>query len=222
MGIHLSMMINERLEQSSITAGQCQRNWDHSRSMSTSDVDSLISIAMNMPTKQNVLQYELIAITNRDMIEELFGIAVSVPNDSGYKTFTGNEFYRNGQVNASLLLLWVTSTADDSDNIDSIDPANIDHYSKCIGAGISAGATALAANALGYRTGFCSCFDNKQISRFIAKHTDTGEFLITSLGIGYPLAHLTRNHTLDEEHNIIMHTSSIKAPYKQKIVTYIT
>lgn len=210
------------IEKSSFYAGHCQRNWDHSRFIPDADIETITNVAMNMPTKQNVLQYELIVVKDREKIEDLFEIAVSVQDDvtSGGTVFRGNEFYRNGQVNASLLLIWVTSNHPEmKTNPDWKDSSNSDHFSKCIGVGISAGATALASNHLGYRTGFCNCFDNKRMQQFIDEHTEYGEFFVTSLGIGYPLEGYDRNQTVVDDE--ILYTSDIKADQKRKIVTVV-
>lgn len=209
------------LIESSITAGHCQRNWD-TKPIPEEDIKTITEVALNMPTKQNVLQYEIIAITNRAVIEYLYSIAVSVEQDvpEGGTIFKGNDMYRNAQVNASLLLIWTTSTNPyQYDNKDALDASNTDHYSKCIGVGISAGATALAANQLGYRTGFCTCFIQDKMKQFITDNTEYGEFFMTSLGIGYPLEGYSRNQTVKEGN--VMYTSQLKASEKLKLATFI-
>lgn len=209
------------LIESSITAGHCQRNWD-TKPIPEEDIKTITEVALNMPTKQNVLQYEIIAITNRAVIEYLYSIAVSVEQDvpEGGTIFKGNDMYRNAQVNASLLLIWTTSTNPyQYDNKDALDASNTDHYSKCIGVGISAGATALAANQLGYRTGFCTCFIQDKMKQFITDHTEYGDNFMTSLGIGYPLEGYSRNQTVKEGN--VMYTSQLKASEKLKLATFI-
>lgn len=211
------------LIESSITAGHCQRNWD-TKPIPKDDIKTITEVALNMPTKQNVLQYEIIAITNREVIEYMYSIAVSIAKDqhnkSGGTVFEGNDIYRNGQVNASLLLIWTTSKDPKQwDNKDSKDHSNTDHYSKCIGVGLSAGAAALAANQLGYRTGFCNCFIQDEMQQFITDNTEYGEFFMTSLGIGYPLEGYSRNQIVKEGN--VMFTSQLKASEKLKLATFI-
>lgn len=212
--------------ESSITAGHCQRNWD-TKPIPEDDIKTITDVALNMPTKQNVLQYEIIAITNREVIEYLYSIAVSVASDAppGGAIFKGNEIYRNGQVNASLLLIWITSTNPKQwVNVASKDKSNIDHYSKCIGVGISAGATALAANQLGYRTGFNQCYDQTKMKQFITDNTEYGDNFMTSLGIGYPLEGYSRNQTVKEGTDgtrRVVFTSQLMASEKLKLATFI-
>ena len=214
-------MIDQKLLQSSVTAGHCQRNWD-TKPMPTTDVETIVDVALNMPTKQNVLQYEIIAITNREIIEYLYSIAVSVESDvpEGGIIFKHNDTYRNAQVNASLLLIWTTSKDPKQwDNEDSKDCSNTDHYSKCIGVGLSAGAAALASNQLGYKTGFCNCFIQDKMKQFITDNTEYGDDFMTSLGIGYPLEDYNRNQVVKED--AVLFTSELKASDKLKLVTFI-
>ena len=214
------------LLESSITAGYCQRNWD-TKPIPSEDIKIITEVALNMPTKQNVLQYEIIAITNREVIEYLYSIAISTARDAppGEVIFKGNQIYQNGQVNASLLLIWITSINPKQwNNTASKDLSNINHYSKCIGVGISAGATALAANQLGYRTGFNQCYDNTKMQQFINDNTEHGEEFVTSLGIGYPLEGYSRNQTVKEGTDgtrRVVFTSQLMASEKLKLATFI-
>ena len=208
------------IEKSSFYAGHCQRNWDHTKPIPDADVETITNIAMNMPTKQNVLQYELLAVKDREKILDLFEFAVSVEPLGRGHVFSGNDLFRNGQVNASLVLIWATTNSPElKSNPDWTDSSNTDQYSKMIGVGISAGATALACNHMGYRTGFNQCFDNKRMDKFIKEHTETGDQFVTSLGIGHPLEGYERNQVVDD--GDILYTAIKREPKKVKIVTIV-
>ena len=55
------------LIQASLVAERCQRNWDHSRPVNKDDVDTLVQVATNMPTKQNIGYYSLLVSTNQKL-----------------------------------------------------------------------------------------------------------------------------------------------------------
>jgi nitroreductase len=134
------------------TAERCQRNWDHSKPVLEEHVQQIVNVATNMPTKNNRSYYDLIVSTNKEFNRTCYKYAV----DSRNLHFKDREIHRNTQVDAPLLLMWRTT------DLDSIDNPFDDSYQKDfhISVGISSGAAVLTANQLGYRTGYCQCFES--------------------------------------------------------------
>ena len=223
--------IESLLIESSIEAGRCQRNWDLTIDIPESHLNTLVDVAMNMPTKQNVLAYELIVLTKRKDIEHLYSLAVATKRDNP----TGSEFkdsdlFRNNQVNASLLFIWIRSNRIQEnknyyykEKIDSADYKDLSNTMTDIqvnAIGISSGATALAANMLGYKTGFNNCFLKEETNKWISDNiTDTNFTLVNSLGIGKPLKAYKRNQVIIDDK--IKFTAQLKEPFKEKYVHII-
>ena len=223
--------IENLLIESSLEAGRCQRNWDVTIDIPKIHLDTLVDVAMNMPTKQNVLAYELIVLTKRKDIEQLFSLAIATKRDNptGHE-FTGSDMFRNNQINASLLFIWIrTNRMEQNENyyynekIDSNDYKDLSNTMADVqvnAIGISSGATALAANMLGYKTGFNNCFLKEETNKWISDNiTDTNKTLVNSLGIGKPLENYKRNQVvIDDEIKFI---SDIKEPFKERHVHII-
>lgn len=219
------------LIEASLIAERCQRNWDYSKPISQQDIDTLVSVAVNMPTKQNLEYYDLVVSTSRQFNEICYASSFN-PDDPYYNNEIG--MARNSQVNAPLLLIWIPKLLDQfsnqerlviSDNSNTGDflPKNID-----TAIGVSAGSTALAAAQLGLKTGFCSCMymlkvyesahvQSKdpivlEISKKLAE-TQDGLFL----GIGYPNKSYDRKDVLKDDKLF----TTVGSYDKQIKVTYI-
>lgn len=137
-------------------AERCQRGFDTSQLLPNKHVKEIINVCTTMPTKQNLPVYSLFALEDRDVIEGIYEYHTM----STLHAETEPD-YRNGQTNAPLLLIWCEDATSRQicDQVDDID----------IAIGISSGAAALTAASLGYRTGFCKCFDQDKVSRIFAK-----------------------------------------------------
>ena len=176
------------------SANHCQRNWDYTQKIPQKDIDIIVNTAINMPTKQNLKTYKLLVSDDLDFNHQLYELATDPLNP---QSFDRPLPHRNMQVYAPLLLIFARIPLD----LDQIDPNILErshfnrmsqgesstHYSMSVG--IASGAAALAANQMGYSTGFCQCFDHKKLSLFF-KEKNIQYFnyqsLIT-LGIGKPL-----------------------------------
>lgn len=160
--------------EASLIAERCQRNWDYSSPISDQDLETLINVASNMPTKQNVEYYNLIVSTNLKFNEVCYKSAFN-PDDPDFCDEEGKA--RNSQVNAPLLMIWVPkqqssiskegkdrlvlSNQENVKNNLGIDPELGRNVDQAIG--ISSGATAIAAAHMGFKTGFCTCMHNPSI-----------------------------------------------------------
>lgn len=147
----------------------CQRNWNEEYVMPLEEVDYITEVCTTMPTKQNRSVYTLVRITNKNIINKMFEASYSDNDVRGTVD-------RNTQVKANLLLIWV-----ENKNIAECTP---DLY---VGVGISSGAAALAAAELGYKTGFCRCFNSPQVKKILKKNNirvDKESKIVLMLGIG--------------------------------------
>lgn len=191
----------EDLILASANAEHCQRNWDHSKSIPEEHVNALIDIATNMPTKANEPYYKLVISTDRTVNREFYKVAVD-PNNP-------NTLVRNAQVDAHVVFTWFENVPDGLD----ADLNRLGHYDNWVlnsrtAMGISSGAVALAANAMGYRTGYNQCFDSEDIIKIILKSTgETDRNLYKKphyqLGIGFPNSKHKWTTVLDDDGNIL-------------------
>lgn len=178
------------------SAERCQRNWDYSKPVSEDDIKKIVEIATTMPTKNNLAFYKLIVSTDKDFNRMCYRYAIDHKN----KHFTNRKIHRNTQVTAPLLLVWIPADLNEIDN-----PFNQnweDSYVTSVG--ISSGAAVLAANQLGYKTGFCGCFRTELILTEM-KHRyniPTPRFKrILAVGFGHPDENFNRvDCVLDGEH----------------------
>jgi nitroreductase len=186
-------MVNKNvIVESAIKAEKCQRNWDYNKSLSVDDLEALIKIATTMPTKQNQEFYQLIVSTDVEFNKEIYKI--SYFTDSAKPPSYKNHY--NYQVAAHALFLWCPYT-NFSNKFGDYNSAG----KVCIG--ISAGAVALSAKQLGYRTGFCACFNQdlliEKLNDKLNLHLDSIE---VGLGIGFPNLNFASNEVVDDN-NVI-------------------
>lgn len=166
-----------KIVNASKNANHCQRNWSFKKQIPSTTVDSLIHVATNMPTKQNLELYRLIVSTNRDLNHSLYQLSISED---------GTPKNRNSQIDANVVFVYCINTEYDSKNSIDLDLAGAKlHYAI----GISSGAVSLAANQMGLRTGFCQCYLGTRVRDLLIskgvklKETDLPELM---LGIGIP------------------------------------
>lgn len=181
---NLSKLIIEAVK----SAEGCQRNWDRSHVIPQEDVDTIVYTATNMPTKQNQEFYSLVASTDQEF------------NHSFYlKTFTDDKgLYnegRNSQTDAPLLLIWIR-------NKKFKKKENTYEVAGPVSIGVSAGATALVANMLGYKTGFCACINKKKSIPMLAQKNIFTTDIELALGIGMPDADMPGRNFVKFPHEI--------------------
>jgi hypothetical protein len=164
----LTSLISEAVK----LTGGCQRNWDYDYSIPQEHIDTIVNTAIDMPTKQNQEFYSLVASTDQKFNHEFY-----------LKTFTDDKgLYnegRNSQTNAPLLLIWIRNKKfkKKENTYEEAGPVSI---------GVSAGATALVANMLGYKTGFCACINKKKSIPMLAQKNIFTTDIELALGIGMP------------------------------------
>ena len=179
-------------------ARRCQRNWDYSKSVAKKDVISLTDIAITMPAKQARTYFELIVSTDQELNNFIRKNAID--RDSDF-----HPEWQNNQVSAPVLFIYITTE-------DNLNELNTDHAVESGNAidedgiyaiGISSGAVALAANNMGYKTGFCRCFNGPPIQDVLEERLGF-EFhrIQLMLGIGYPDTSLRYNQLQDDDGKI--------------------
>lgn len=164
--------ITKLITQAVDTTEGCQRNWNYDHLIPDDHINTIVHTAVTMPTKQNQDFYSLIVSNDRD-----FNYAFYL------NTFVDEEGLdnegRNAQTNSPLLLIWIK-------NESYVTQENSYEGSAAMNIGVSAGATALAANMLGYRTGFCRCINEILTIPLLKKYNIITSKVELALGIGIP------------------------------------
>lgn len=172
------------------TVGINQRNWSD-QPVPSHHIEYLVTVAANTPTKQSNRYWNLLAITNKDLLQCVY---------EGTRCWdhANRCWHYNSQMTAPLVIFWIKSCLDVGQDTYYLDESEhedviIDTHQS---AGISAGITAYEAAQLGYRTGFCRCFpDQKNFLEQICSHTQfeakrlrngnlPGDTICVALGIG--------------------------------------
>ena len=196
------------LEEASETANHCQRNWDRTKQISDEEVNTLIKVATNMPTKQNRNFYDLIVSKDPKINSALYSKAIDRENMEGTEK-------RNSQVNGHLTFIYVNKRFHDveqelrgTEKLHKTKDLLYNHELHTnLSIGISSGAVALAANQMGLRSGFCCCYDMDMILDYFKKigHELNGK-IVLMLGVGYPNTKYDSNVVLDEADEKILKT----------------
>ena len=212
----------ETILNSSKVIRRCQRNWDLSKSIPDEHIKILAEVAKHSPSKQDEAYYDVLVITQRELIEELYRCSI------GYWKALKKESWPNPQTRANIIFAWVIKTPNTMRNYyqpdDPFDKINAfkalkdsylpgdkkgkDEISRTLentytSIGASMSVTAYVASLLGYSTGF-----NKNIGEFskiINLDTDKYQLRYT-LGIGYPQK--DKPHNIDDE-NREFHSCSL-------------
>lgn len=147
-----------------IKSQHCQRNWDLNKVIPQEDLDLIIYSVTQCPSKQNHSFYKVHAITNRDVIENIYETTNGflLPND---------EWTTNSQTLANLLLVF--EKIDTSESHKQKNKTYENNNQKTVerdihmAVGIAAGYANFTANLLGYSTGCCACFDSDAVESIL-------------------------------------------------------
>ena len=173
---------------------RCQRNFDLERTVDPQLVEFLYNVALSTPTKQNLVNFDVIAVTNRKIIRQCAFAAVSEHTHylkEGAK-IRSRKRLQNPQVDCNLLFLYVMKDNRLSKFKKSRDPGpeiNVNAYKRLVQCeiGISAGAVGLSAHLFGLKTGCCKCYDEPQLPDSIFTDNGYDKYdICLMLGIGYP------------------------------------
>ena len=160
-------MIND-LKNIIIRSQRTQRNWDLSQSIENQDLELFKIAVSECPAKQNRIWYNVVFVKDRNIIEKIY-------NTTDGFTYTENDTTTNSQTLANLLAVFCI----DKDKRDKVSKS--DTNNSKISIGIASGYLNLVAHLLNYKTGYCACFDNKEVNKIL--DVDNSELI---LGIGYP------------------------------------
>ena len=172
---------------------QCQRNWDHSKTIHPEVVDYLLWHAENAPSKQHEGYYDVYYSADRAVLDELSKYTWGTTHSRNPPST-----WRNSQMNANLYIVFVAKEPKTQLNCHAdgrlkrnSDPARWENAYVSIG--IALGLVMRAANALGFATG-CNkshgdmngdCFWEKKLG--ILEDVKAGRKKIAyGIGIGYP------------------------------------
>ena len=191
--------------------GQTQRNWDQDYVIPDNELQHLLEVCLNSPVKQSRNAYSVLISTNKKFNDVVYD---SAHDGTGVRFFgkqieemnqSHKDKLRNGQVTAPVLIMFNIHRLEESDNKKDINYPPDFYFS----AGVSAGATALEAAQLGYKTGFCSCIDAREFLELLKdKYTDNEELInfwtkykindILCLGIGKEDPNFGRNDVVKD------------------------
>ena len=185
------MSLNKKIEDAAETSQHAQRNYDLSKSLPEADLQTLIHVATNSPSKQNETHFELQVFTDQNIIRNIYNCTklFMVRSKAENKDLTGlfseengktwqneDRSVTNSQILANALFVFIDSKGKavggthqlaqrDPDN----NPTRIKLYEeqRNYSIGISVGELILAATMLGYKTGICSAFLPKEVGKLI-------------------------------------------------------
>lgn len=214
-------MDNELLARAVIDSQACQRNWDLTRAVEEKDLDTLITAATQCPSKQNIAFYRLHVLTDRAVIEQVY------LQTTGFvmRRSPQLQLTTNSQALASVVFVFEEymdftqqQDADRNQQTRALQTGRSEEHAaasaqigqdQLLSVGVASGYLALTAGVLGYSTGFCSCFDAKNIQQALG--LDSRCLLL--VGVGRP----------DDDKNTRQHhRTHYQYPHKPKQTISVT
>jgi nitroreductase len=189
------------------SAQRAQRNYDLTKSVLQEDLETLIHVASNSPSKQNEVHFSLKVYTDQKKIREIynctkrFALYRDGVSDSKFDKvqdkFDMNEEFcvHNSQILSNVLFVYLDDEGtlrsgehiwDKNNTPESYHPAL--NKQKNFSIGISSGQLILSASLLGYKTGICTAYDEGKLMRVL----NTEKNIKMLVGIGFPNNHLDR------------------------------
>ena len=181
------------------TTQRAQRNYDLSKSVPLTDLDTLIHAAVNSPSKQNETHYALHVYTDTDIIKKVYDCTkkftlASQTDKTNYGVDNDGVFWqndtlsvKNSQILANALFVYEEDLGPargytHQAGQESLGNASILYKEQiAYSIGISVGELILSASLLGYKTGICSAMDDLAIKKVLGT-TNVPKLLV---GIGY-------------------------------------
>jgi len=194
--------LHEDIKRSVDISQRAQRNFDLTRRVSSHDLETLIYVATNSPSKQNETHFDLHVLTDNQKIRKvyeqtkrflLYDSKKSKEDNFGEKD---GEFWQdnensvhNSQILANLLFIWVENQGVARGGTHSQAQSGVNNAESSIryneqisySIGISSGQLAMSAALLGYKTGYCSAFEKGPVKDICG----TQKMPKLLLGIGY-------------------------------------
>ena len=209
----MSADIRDQIKNASLVTNVAQRNYDLTKTIPQQDIDTLINVAANSPSKQNETHYSLHVYTDQTIIKQIYQhtkkfamIRDSKDRQESYTVqddiFIQNDLksVTNSQIYANILFVYVEeqgNTRGSQHRAAKEHPnstaAKVYREQIAYSMGISIGELILSAGLLGYRTGICSALDTRPI-RDILQVKQNPKLLV---GIGIPNKNLERTQHTD-------------------------
>jgi nitroreductase len=200
-------MTSEYIKKAVDIAQRAQRNYDLSRDIPTNDLDSLIYVAKNSPSRQNETHYSIYVYTDQNIIRQIYNatkkFTVKKGNENAelFRIENGSLWQdehrsvHNSQILANVLFVYVLHEGPTRCGEHELAKMNRDsmcnvvyNQQKILSIGISVGELILSATLMGYKTGICAAFDVLAVKKIIKADNDV-QLLV---GIGYENANVDR------------------------------
>ena len=204
--------MNDEIKNAIDVCKRAQRNYDLNKMVSEKDLETLIYVAANSPSKQNETHFSLRVYTNPNIIRKIYNrtkLFTFQTNTKTDKIFTDTKKkfitdHRYAVTNSQILAPVVFVYCDETKNIrggthivatqPNATKIAIDtlEEQKNTSIGISSGQLVMAAALLGYKTGYCSAFERDVKGDNVQKllKLDSEPKLI--VGVGYPNDNMDR------------------------------
>ena len=162
--------------------------WWDSKPVKMEDINNIISVAYNAPSKQGYSDYQIHVITDSEegkkFKEWLYWDNTYCIDESLYnRNENSGKLKRfNGQVLAPVVIIWLAKKFD-ANKIIKINPYNEDNHTRTMNDCMVSATMALCqAEELGLKTGFCGCLKGQEVADKLGQ---SGYFAVISLGIGH-------------------------------------
>ena len=215
----MSHISNKDLKDIVDVSNGVQRNFDLTVDISEEDLDTLIHVASHCPSKNGIAFYQLHVITDKDLISSLHNTTY------GTKTRHSKGWTTNSQTLANALFVYEILPKENftlkarRKFIDNTD-LRIDHgiitqeaidkeflRDVHMSIGVASGYVDLAANLMGYKTGFCCCYDQEAAAEVMVTK---GKIQLLQ-GIGIPDPNLDRRqHAITKDYFPLVPKEPIK------------
>ncbi len=177
------MISNKNLEKIIEESSYCQRNWDLSKQIKQEDIETMKVAVSRCPSKQNRIFYKVLHTQNRSIIEKIHEQTDGFTIDFEDKSTTTNP-----QVLANILFIFVR----DKENKEGVRTIEEWNDGNVVGQGrtyqdedrsigVASGYLAMTANILGYKTGYCQCFNDNKIKELLQIDNE----ILLLIGVGY-------------------------------------
>lgn len=179
------------IEKAAEISQHAQRNYDLSKTIPEADLNTLIHVATNSPSKQNESHFELQVFTDPDIIRNIYDCTklFMVRSKAENKDLTGlfeekdgktwqnqDRSVKNSQIYSNALFVYIDyngNAVGGTHQLAQRDPTNnptmekLYNEQKNYSIGISVGELILSAALLGYKTGVCSAFLPDEVRQLI-------------------------------------------------------
>ena len=185
-------MENAHIEISIKKSQRCQRNWDLDKLIPVRDKITLITAATECPSKQNIPFYNVYAIEDRDVIEDIHDVTF-------FENTYGDGIGRtNPQVLANMVLAFTKNDYENKDQNQEVHDDTQETLDKDLhqSVGVAAGMVNLSASLLGYQTGCCACFNSDKVKKILK--TEDEPVLLMGIGIKDDSKNRRQHHITDD------------------------